>query len=125
MPTWTVSTLEQSRIQAQLMHLGVATHALSELRWRSPAILMLNDIFTGRATTPPCAALVPITSRLPNDARWDTLKLKRAESSGQGILSIDRIGQCVPPGTIAATVYADHRFARSMEQTVDRLDVLR
>ena len=31
-----------------------------------------------------------------------------------GVLSVDRIGDCAAPGTIAAAVYAGHRAARRL-----------
>ena len=40
---------------------------------------------------------------------------REAEFADRGILGVTRIGDCLAPGTIAAAVYAGHRFAREFE----------
>ncbi len=46
------------------------------------------------------------TSRLPNDALYHSLKAR---------IAIERIGDCLAPGTIATSVYSGHQYAREMD----------
>jgi dimethylamine/trimethylamine dehydrogenase len=122
---WTVYTLEQTRIQTRLMNLGVKIYALSALKARTKDELTISCVYTARETRIPCACLVPVTSRSPNDGLWQDLTLRRDEWLDHGILSVDRIGDCLSPGTIAAANYAGHRFARMLEQPTDDFDSYR
>lgn len=122
---WTVYTLEQAHIQTRLMNLGVKIHALSALKARTRDELTLRCVYTARETTVPCACLVPVTSRIPNDGLWQDLALRREEWPDHGILAVDRIGDCFSPATIAAANYAGHRFARMLEEPAEGLDAFR
>ena len=51
-----------------------------------------------------------VTSRNPNDSLYAELEEK---------YSIERIGDCNAPGTIAHAVYAGHRYAREMDASPD------
>jgi dimethylamine/trimethylamine dehydrogenase len=42
---------------------------------------------------------------------------REAEFSAAELVSLTRIGDCLAPSTIAAAVYAGHRFAREFEMT--------
>lgn len=113
---WTVNTLEQGRIQRRLLERGVKIHALSALKDRNADTLTIACVYSARRAVLPCAALIPVTGRLPNDVLWHDLVARRGEWADHGILSIERIGDCLAPGTIAAAVYAGHRYARSLEE---------
>jgi dimethylamine/trimethylamine dehydrogenase len=111
---WTVNTLEQERIQVRLHALGVKIVPLSQLQARSADALTIANVYTGEATRLPCAALVPVTSRSPVDELWLALLARREEWADHGIESIERIGDCLAPGTIAAANYEGHAFARRL-----------
>ena len=49
------------------------------------------------------------TSRLPEDDLYHSLASR---------ISIERVGDCAAPGTIATAVYAGHRYAREMDTEV-------
>ena len=122
---WTVYTLEQARIQTRLMSIGVNIHSLSALKARTADELTISCVYTARETVIPCGCLVPVTARVPNDDLWQDLALKRDEWPDHGILSIDRIGDCLSPATIAAANYAGHRFARMLEHPAEECDAFR
>ena len=107
------------------MTLGVKIYALSALKARTKDELTISCVYTARETRIPCACLVPVTSRSPNDGLWQELTLRRGEWLDHGILSVDRIGDCLSPGTIAAANYAGHRFARMLEQPTEDFDSYR
>jgi dimethylamine/trimethylamine dehydrogenase len=112
---WTHYTLEYERIQRHLMELGIeliCKHNVARLESGEAA---LQCIYTGRETRRPCATIVPVTMRLPQDALYRELVADRATLGRAGIKTITAIGDCWAPGTIAAAVYAGHRYAREMD----------
>ena len=54
----------------------------------------------------PCVRGVLVTSREPYDDLFHSLRDE---------IHIDRIGDCLAPGTIATSVYSGHRYAREMD----------
>jgi dimethylamine/trimethylamine dehydrogenase len=51
-------------------------------------------------------SIVMATSREPQDSLYHGLS---------GRLAIDRVGDCLAPGTIATSVYSGHRYARELD----------
>jgi dimethylamine/trimethylamine dehydrogenase len=111
---WTVNTLEQERIQVRLLSIGVKILPLSQLNARTADSLTIGCVYTGRPATLACAALVPVTSREPVDELWLELAARRDEWADHGIHAVERIGDCLAPGTIAAANYDGHAYARRM-----------
>jgi len=56
-----------------------------------------------------------VTSRLPNAALADALEASPDALAAAGIVSVTSIGDCWAPSTIAAAVYAGHRYAREFD----------
>ncbi|HME39764.1 MAG TPA: FAD-dependent oxidoreductase [Steroidobacteraceae bacterium] len=112
---WTVNTLEQHAIQKQLLELGVAVHANRNAVEFDGSRLALECTYTGRRSTVPAASVVTVTSRLPNDELATALSAMSEAAKASGIVSIASIGDCLAPGTIAAAVYAGHRYAREFD----------
>jgi dimethylamine/trimethylamine dehydrogenase len=113
---WTHFTLEQHRIQKRLLEAGVdivTQHMLGEIGEGS---VELACVFTGRRSSVPCATLVMVTSRLPADGVYRALLEDAAALSAAGIESVTAIGDCLAPSTIAAAVYAGHRYARELDE---------
>jgi dimethylamine/trimethylamine dehydrogenase len=52
---------------------------------------------------------------LPNDELALTLERAADAVAAAGIVSITSIGDCLAPSTIAAAVYAGHRYAREFD----------
>ncbi|GAG50696.1 unnamed protein product, partial [marine sediment metagenome] len=74
-------------------------------------------IYTGRTNEIPAAAVVLVTSREPRDDLYLSLRDE---------IDIERIGDCLAPGTIATAVYSGHRYAREMDaEDSDGLPFLR
>jgi dimethylamine/trimethylamine dehydrogenase len=112
---WTVNTMEQERIQGRLLQLGVRLILSHGLVAIGDGNISLSCVFTGARRQEPSAAVVLVTSRAPNDALYEELKAREADFADAGIQGVTRIGDCLAPGTIAAAVYAGHRFAREFE----------
>jgi len=69
----------------------------------------------GRRGALPCATLVTVTARLPEESLYQTLRADPAALSAAGIKSVTAIGDALAPGTIAAAVYGGHRYAREID----------
>ena len=111
---WTTNTLEQERIQARLIELGVTIIPLHKVAEGDSSTLELACVYSDARRQIPCATLVPVTSRVPNDALWTNLKEHEADWDAAGIRAVTQIGDCYCPGTIAAAVHAGHDFARTV-----------
>lgn len=103
---WTTHTDEQHRIQQRLLSLDIAIETgitLSEVGYGRAT---LECIYTGRTRPVEVAGIVMVTSRIPQDALYYSLV---------GQVDIQRVGDCLAPGTIATSVYSGHRAAREMD----------
>ncbi len=103
---WTHNTMEQTRIQTRLIDLGVAIVAHHNLSAIHADRVDLACVFTNKRRKLPAAAVVPVTMRAPENALFGALQGKAK--------SLTCIGDCLAPGTIAAAVYAGHRYAREL-----------
>lgn len=116
---WTQSTLEQTRIQTRLLELGVAIHPHRAVVAVRPQQVETACVFTGRPAELPCDAVVLVTARLPEDSLALALADRHEAWTGAGILSVTTIGDAYAPGTIAAAVFAGHRYAREFDHQTD------
>jgi dimethylamine/trimethylamine dehydrogenase len=60
--------------------------------------------------------VVTLTSRLPNEELALSLLDRQDALKAAGIVSITSIGDCLAPSTIAAAVYAGHRYSREFDR---------
>lgn len=112
---WTVNTLEQRAIQKRLLELGVEILANRDVTHYDGSRLTLACTYTGRETLVPAASVVTVTSRLPNEKLDLALEIASAATTDAGIISVKSIGDGLAPSTIAAAVYAGHRYALEFE----------
>ncbi len=113
---WTAYTLEQHAIQKRLLDLAVAIHTSRNIVEFNGSEVTLECTYTGQHSALPAASIVTVTSRLPNDELALSLDERSAEFSASGIVSVTSIGDCLAPSTIAAAVYAGHRYAREFDR---------
>lgn len=113
--SWTANTLEQPWIEERLYQLGVNVIEKHEIAGAAKSEVRIAHTGSGRERALPCAALVLITMRLPNDGLFRELEADSARLTDAGITSLTRIGDCLSPSTIAAAVYSGHRFAREID----------
>jgi dimethylamine/trimethylamine dehydrogenase len=112
---WTVNTLEQHIIQRRLLELGVEILANRNLVEFDGARALLECTYTGRRTRVPAESIVTVTSRVANDELAVALAAAPDALEAAGIVSVASIGDCLAPSTIAAAVYAGHRYAREFD----------
>ncbi len=118
--TWTHYTLEQRRIQTRLLESGVEIVPHHYLAAVQPGEAELACTYTGRTRSVEAKSVVMVTMRLPDDGLYHDLQADPAALEAAGIKSLKRIGDCLAPSTIAAAVYAGHRYARELDEPVDR-----
>ncbi len=121
---WSEHTLEQTRIQKRLIHLGVDIIPSRILAGMSRGQLTLECVYSAHRQTMDCGTLVPVTSRQPEEDLWNRLNAHKALWDDAGIKTVTRIGDCLAPGLIAAAVYSGHAYAQSFGNT-ENADPLR
>jgi dimethylamine/trimethylamine dehydrogenase len=105
--SWTSVTEEQHRIQTRLLELGVRIETSSVLEAVRDDSAVLACAYTGKQREVAAGCVVMVTSRVPSDALYHALSEQ---------IEIARVGDCSAPGTIAAAVFAGHRFARDLDR---------
>jgi dimethylamine/trimethylamine dehydrogenase len=114
--SWASATDEQARTQERLLALGVKLEVSAVLESMGDDEAVLACAYTGRTRAIPAASAVIVTSRQPCDALYHELADR---------VDIVRVGDCSAPATIAAAVFAGHRYARQMDAEVADVPFLR
>jgi dimethylamine/trimethylamine dehydrogenase len=114
--TWTHNTLEQHTIQRRLLELGVEILTNRNVVGFDGSELRLECTYARRVQAIAAAAVIPVTSRLPNEELALALAARAEELRAAGIRSAASIGDALAPSTIAAAVYAGHRHAREFDR---------
>jgi len=112
---WTVNTLEQGRVQRDLIEQGVHIATTRNVLEFDGECVRLACTYSGRESTLPAASLVSVTSRTPEDELATALAARPDSVEAAGIVSVTVLGDALAPGTIAAAVYAGHRYAREFD----------
>jgi dimethylamine/trimethylamine dehydrogenase len=113
---WTQFTLEQDRIYARLLSLGVTLlphHRISSL---SPEAVSVKHAITSAETTLPADALVLVTDRIPNDSLYRELLPSLADGK---LSSLRLIGDAEAPNIIAQAVFSGHLAAREFDEVIN------
>jgi dimethylamine/trimethylamine dehydrogenase len=103
---WTSYTVEQSRLQARLITLGVTILTGQIVAGLGTGAAHLDCAYTGRRSEILCATLIPVTSREPQDGLWHDLQ-------NAGLTTLQRIGDARAPGLIAHAIHDAHGAARA------------
>lgn len=114
---WTHNTLEQERIQTRLLELGVKIEPHCNLESFSGEYAELACVFTKACRKIVCRTIVMVTMRQPVDQLFHDLQASMPRTDRRKLETIVRIGDCYAPSTIAAAVYAGHRYAREIGAT--------
>ena len=112
---WTHNTLEQHRIQARLLEIGVCIVPHRNLVQIFDDEVELACTFTGRVERRAVQSVVLVTSRQSESAIHVALSSDPRSLKDSGILSLRAIGDAYVPGTIAAAVWSGHRYARELD----------
>jgi dimethylamine/trimethylamine dehydrogenase len=118
---WTHKTMEQHRIQARLLELGVRVVVAQTADRVTDDGLVVRCAYTGRERMIECDTAVLVTSRLPNDAVALGLLDLRDEWASAGLTSVRAVGDALSPGSIAAAVWDGHRFAEDVGRSAEHI----
>ena len=113
--SWSANTLDYRHIQWRMAELGIEPVTSHEVVGFAPGALQLRHVWNARERTLPCASVVVVTSRLPDDALAQTLHARAADWADAGVRDVRCIGDALAPGLIAHAVYAGHRYARELD----------
>jgi dimethylamine/trimethylamine dehydrogenase len=120
---WTHNTLEQHRIQARILELGIEVITSHNISSIDEIEIEISCIYTDKMRSVPAANVVMVTSRRPDNELAVALSDDSVDLETSGISSITSIGDCLSPSTIAAAVYEGHRVAREMDAPPDNPDM--
>ena len=118
---WTENTMEQHRIQAKLMELGVELVTQTTVEEIQTGGVVLACTTTGTRRPLATDNVLLVTSREANDELYQQLMARSEEFADLGIHSVRNAGDAEAPSTIAAAVYAGHRYARELEETLPEI----
>jgi dimethylamine/trimethylamine dehydrogenase len=110
---WMRNTMEQFRVQARLLELGVkiiTQHGLTAIGVKAVEVAC---VFTGQRRSVEGDGIVLVTARLPRSALLKDVEAHMA--TGSSLKSITVIGDAAAPGTIAAAVFSGRRYAEELE----------
>jgi len=107
--TWTHRTAEQAIVQERILTVGIKLITGTSLSEIQSGGVLAECVYTGRTEEIPAANVVLVTSRIPQDDLYRSLRDE---------IDIERIGDCLAPGTIATAVYSGHKYAREMDEDV-------
>ncbi len=106
-------TLDQPRIQARMIELDVEIVTSKLVTGFDGASCNLTCAFTELPSTIAADTLVVVTSREPSEGLYTALAADPARLEAAGVKTLERIGDCAAPASIAAAVYAGHKYARA------------
>jgi dimethylamine/trimethylamine dehydrogenase len=112
---WARNTLEQEKIQTRLLKIGVEIASHRAVTRIGTGQVELACVFTGVTETVLADFALLVTARNPRDELYRELQARRGDWESAGIKSVRAIGDANAPGTIAAAVYAGHRYAQELD----------
>ena len=113
--SWTENTLEQHRIQARVLELGievVTAHTIAQIHSDKVECACVS---TNHLRTVTAGSVVMVTSRQPDNQIYLALRENPEKLASAGIRSVSAIGDCNNPSTIATAIYDGHRAARELD----------
>jgi len=112
---WTHNTLEQHRIQARVLEIGIRVITSHNISRVGSSEIDINCVYSDKPGVVAASSVVMVTSRQPNNELHLSLNEDTEALADSGITSVTAIGDCLSPSTIASAVYEGHRVAREMD----------
>ena len=122
---WGLATDEQYETQQRLLEKGVeiiTAHGLDEF---DGVTAKLGCVYTQRTRLQSADAILMVTARTPMDQLYYEIASRLEIESITAPPTLTKIGDCDAPAIIAAAVYAGHKYARELESTAERDEVVR
>jgi dimethylamine/trimethylamine dehydrogenase len=125
---FTELTMEQHRIQSGLVKMGVQIQTHTALAGATAVAgglsVQLVDTYSDVRSFLPCASLLLVTMRDPQDGLYQALQARQDQWPHKGVKRVQLLGDACAPGTVAAAVYAGHRAARELDAPALPLDTV-
>ena len=118
--SWGAYTTDRTRAQKRLMKLGTTIKVAHGLQSFDGQQAVLACTYTGTRIEIKANSLVLVTARRPVDALYNDLQAIQTRTAAGAFKSINKIGDCDAPAIIAAAVFAGHRYARELDENIDR-----
>ena len=110
---WTFMNNERTDIRMRMIELGIGTVFEQRLTGFSDGAAQLASIWRGDdVSSMDCGSLVIVGVRTGNDDLFQELNSDADRIADAGMKSVQGIGDCRAPGSIAHAVYAGHECAR-------------
>ena len=119
---WTVSTLEQQRIQKSLLNQNVNIISNKIISSVNGDNLEMRCIYTNEATELACKTLILVTERLPNITLYQQLAQQASIDSEAPKSHLELIGDALAPGLIADAVFSGHLAAENFEASKKEIE---
>ncbi|MDP7554004.1 MAG: FAD-dependent oxidoreductase [Candidatus Thioglobus sp.] len=119
---WTVSTLEQQRVQKSLLNQNVNIIPSKTISSANGDTLEMRCIYTNEATELACKTLILVTERLPNRTLYLQLLQEASLDSDTPKRHIELIGDALAPGLIADAVFSGHLAAENFETSKKEIE---
>ncbi len=117
---WGGYTYDRWRAQTRLMEMDCDLVVAHNLAAFGQGRVTLSCEYSGKKRSFESESLVLVTARRPDDDLYQALAAKLATGPEGAPQTLKRIGDCEAPAIIAAAVYAGHRYARELEEPLDR-----
>ncbi len=117
---WGAYTYDRWRAQTMLMELGVELKVSHVLEVFDSERAAFQCTYTGKPAEVEATSLVLVTARRPNDYLYQELVARLSGSEQNQPKSLSRVGDCEAPAIIAAAVYSGHRYARELDEEINR-----
>jgi|SRR5579872_237521 len=112
---FTKHTMERRNTLKRIYGLGIQVLPLHSVLEVFEQEIVVTHAHTEVVTRLPCAAVVVVATRTPNDTLYQELVQDESALRDSGILSVRSIGDCYVPSTIASAVWWGHRYARELD----------
>jgi dimethylamine/trimethylamine dehydrogenase len=111
---FTQYTAEQRRIQRRLLERCSEILVSSAVTGVDADGVEVSCVYTGRSRRVEAQSIVLVSGMTPNDDLYWRLSSLGGTLRSAGIAAIDRVGDSLSPGIIAAAVYSGHLFGRTL-----------
>jgi dimethylamine/trimethylamine dehydrogenase len=119
---WTVSTLEQQRVQKSLLNQNVNIIPNKTISSVNGENLETRCVYTNEATDLACKTLILVTERFPNRVLYQQLVQQASLDSEVPKRHIELIGDALAPGLIADAVFSGHLAAENFEASKKEIE---
>lgn len=113
-------TDDQERVHNRLHSLGIQIVLATAVAQFDGSVARLQNLYTEEESDIAVSNLVTVTARSPNDALFYDIE---NHADKKDAVSLNKIGDCDAPGMIATAIFAGHRYAQEIGETVQPMKV--